>query len=121
MINDQEWQKIKAELKKNIEPVFKKEGLNVSVPFEHIVDIFRLIIEIEIGDNDLDEREKIGNALKVRYIHKDGNQYSTILFTLAIKLETYFKRLYKISNETLLVNENNQMKGQIVTFVKKHN
>jgi hypothetical protein len=120
MLTHPEWQKIKAELKKNIEPVFTKAGTTLSVPFEQVLDIFQVIIEKEIGDNDLDDREKIGEALKIRYIQKDGNLYSTALFSLAIKLETYFKRLYKIANETLWTDENNKMKGQIVTFVKKH-
>lgn len=120
MLTHSEWQKIKAELKKNIEPIFTKAGVTLSMPFEQVVDIFQVIIEKEIGDNDLDEREKIGEALKIRYIQKDGNLYSTALFSLAIKLETYFKRLYKIANENLWTGENNKMKGQIVTFVKKH-
>lgn len=120
MLPYSEWQKIKAELKKNIEPVFKKAGITLSVPIEQVIDIFQIIIEKEIGDNDLDDREKIGEALRVRYIQKDMNMYSTILLSLAIKLETYFKRLYKITNENLWTGENNQMKGQIVTFVKKH-
>lgn len=119
MLTHTEWQKIKAELKKNIEPVFTKAGITLSVPFEQVLDIFQIIIEKEIGDDDLDDREKIGEALKIRYIQKDGHLYSTALFSLAIKLETYFKRLYKIANETLWTGENNKMKGQIVTFVKK--
>ncbi|MBL7818011.1 MAG: hypothetical protein JNL70_23580 [Saprospiraceae bacterium] len=120
MLTSQEWLKIKAELKKSIEPVFTKAGITPCVPFEQIIDIFQIIIEKEIGDNDLDDREKIGDALRVRYIQKDGNLYPTILLSLAIKLETYFKRLFKIVGEGLWTNENNQMKGQIVTFVKKH-
>lgn len=120
MLTHSEWQKIKAELKKNIEPVFIKAGIILSVPFEQVVDIFQVIIEKEIGNDNLDDREKIGEALKVRYIQKDMNLYSTILLTLAIKLEAYFKRLYKIANENLWTGENNQMKGQIVTFVKRH-
>jgi hypothetical protein len=119
MLTQTEWQKIKAELKKNIEPIFKRSDITFSVPFEQIIDVFQLIIEKEIGDNDLDDREKIGEALKIRYIIKDGNLYSTVLFTLAIKLETYFKRLYKIADEALWIGEHNLMKGQIVTFVKK--
>jgi hypothetical protein len=120
MLTNQEWQKIKAEIKRNIEPVFTKAGVTLTVPFDTVIDIFQVIIEKEIGDGDLDDREKIGEALKSRYILKDGNSYPTILLALAIKLETYFKRLYKIANETLWMNEHNKMKGQIVTFVKKH-
>lgn len=120
MLTHSEWQKIKAELKRNIEPVFTKAGISISVSFEQVLDVFQVIIEKELGDNDLDDREKIGEALKGRYIQKDMNLYSTILFSLAIKFEAYFKRLYKITNETLWTGENNKMKGQIVTFVKKH-
>lgn len=120
MLTQTEWQKIKAELKKNIEPVFDRSGIALSVPFDQIVDVFQAIVEKEIGDDDLDDREKIGEALRIRYIQKNGHLYSTALLSLAIKLESYFKRLYKISSESLWTGEKNQMKGQIVTFVKKH-
>lgn len=119
MLTNSEWQKIKAELKKSIEPLFSKAGIVIPVTFEQLVDIFQMIVEKEIGINDLDDRAKIGEALKIRYIQKDGNLYSTALLSLAIKLETYFKRLYNIANETLWPGESDKMKGQIVTFVKK--
>jgi hypothetical protein len=119
MLTTNEWRQIRIELKKNIEPAFIRQGHNSNIPFEQIVQIFQHIIEKEISDDDLDDREKIGEALKIRYITKDGNLYSSILSTLVIKLETYFKRLFKITNESLWAGQNNMLSGQIVTFVRK--
>ncbi|WP_367914783.1 hypothetical protein [Leadbetterella sp. DM7] len=120
MLTTTEWQKIKTELKKNIEPLFLSENLNINGSFERVLDIFQLIIEKEIGNKDIDDREQIGNVLKIRYILKDGNHYPNVLSTLAIKFETYLKRIYKLANETIWTGENDKMKGLIVTFVKKH-
>ncbi|MDV6169171.1 hypothetical protein R1T16_12115 [Flavobacterium sp. DG1-102-2] len=119
MVADKDWDKIKEELNKNIEPVFRKTLGNLDLPFDQIVDLLRVVLEKEIGDKDLDDREEIKKAIAIRYKFKDVEAYSTAVVILALKLESFFKRLFSIVGESLWVNENNMLKGQIVTFIRK--
>ncbi|RZK21193.1 MAG: hypothetical protein EOO43_10725, partial [Flavobacterium sp.] len=119
MLTNTEWRQIRIEIKKGIDPIFAKNNFTPEIPIEQVIQIFQHLIEKEISDENLDDREKIGEALKIRYISKDGNLYSTVLFTLAIKLEAYFKRVYKLTSESLWPGQKDMMGGQIVTFVRK--
>lgn len=119
MIADNDWNKIKLELKKNIEPVFKSELGVLAIPFEEIIDLLRGVLLKELGNADLDDREEIIKAIIIRYKNKDVDGYGTASVVLALKLESFFKRVYSIAHETLWPGENNMLKGQIVTFVRK--
>ena len=119
MINDNDWNKIKLELKKNIEPAFKSELGTLTISFEEIVDLLRGAITKELGNTDLDDREEIIKAIIIRYKNKDVDGYGTASLILALKLESFFKRIYSITHETLWPNQQNMLKGQIVTFVRR--
>ncbi|EHQ24265.1 P-loop NTPase [Mucilaginibacter paludis] len=118
MITDREWAAIKSELKKNFDRLFITQIGVLKVPFEEVIDTLRSVLEKELGEADLDDRDKVVKALKVRYKDKDVDNYGTAVTMLALKLESFFKRVYKIINEPLWTGEQNMLKGQIVTFVK---
>jgi hypothetical protein len=103
MVTSIEWQKIKLELKKNIEPIFKKAEIKYTKPFDEILDIFQAVLEKEIGIEELDDRVVVINALKVRYIDKDLENLKPTLVALSIKFESFIKRIFSpnLANETL--------------------
>lgn len=124
MITDFEWQKIKNELKKNIEPIFIKEGITLTLPFEHISDIFQGVLEKEIGVDDLDDRDIVIKALKKRYLTNDWWEDSkSILFDLSLKFESFVKRLFHptLANETLLDPTKKNIAQYLKTFWHKFN
>lgn len=122
MITHFEWQRIKDELKKNIEPVFIEKGIISPVPFEHILDIFQGVLEKETGVDDLDDRDIVIKALKKRYLTKDWwGDSKSILFDLSLKFESFVKRLFHptLANETLLNPTRNNIAQYLKTFWNK--
>lgn len=122
MLTHSEWQKIRAELKKNIEPVFTKAGITLSMPFEQVLDIFQGVLEKEIGNENLDDRDLVLNALKKRYATKDWwDDSKSILFDLSMKFESFVKRLYhsSLANETLLNPAKRNLAEYLKTFWNK--
>jgi len=123
MLTDIEWEKIKEGLKKSLENTFRKANIDHSFEFDEVLNIFRGLLERDLLKEDsnleeLNDRQDIGKALKIRFIDKNSGNYSIALTIFVIKIESFFKRLYRIVGQSLYSNEKNMLKGQIVTFVK---
>src|SRR5690554_1311136 len=101
MLTHSEWQKIKAELKKNIEPVFKKASITLSMPFEEVVDIFQGVLDKDDIDSTVNGRDDIETLLKMVYVEGNIRLAGSALDVLSGKLEGYLKKVYKIANQPL--------------------
>lgn len=123
MISQKDWGKIKSELKRNIEPIFLKSGITISISFDEVVDIFQGVLEKEIGVEDLDDREIVIKALKNRYVEKDMERLKSVLVDLSIKFESFVKRVFhaNLANETLLNPSSQTIASYLKTFWNKFN
>ena len=101
MLTHSEWQKIKAELKKNIEPVFTKAGITLSMPFEQVVDIFQGVLDRDDVGSSVNGRDDIETLLKMVYVDGDIKLAGSALDVLSGKLEGYLKKVFKIANQPL--------------------
>ncbi len=121
MLSQKEWDKIKIEITKNIEPIFTKAGITVPLGFDEIIDIFQGVLEKEIGVEDLDDREIVFKALKKRYVEKDMDSLKSVLTDLSIKFESFIKRLFhpSLANESLLDPTKQTIAQYLKTFWNK--
>lgn len=118
MLTHSEWQKIKAELKKNIEPVFTKAGITLLVPFDQVVDIFQGVLNKDDVDSNLNGRDDIETLLKMVYVDGNIKLAGSTLDVLSGKLEGYLKKVFKIANQSIWVGENTMLAGHLKTIFR---
>lgn len=114
MITTQNWQKIKAELKKNFEPIFIKEGINTSISFDQIIDIFQGVLEKSEIQEAIAGRDDIETLLSMVYVDGNVKLAGSSLDVLSGKLEGYLKKVFVIANQSLLPNG----KGMLAHYLK---
>ena len=119
MLTHTEWQKIKAELKKNIEPVFTKAGIALSMPFEELVDIFQGVLDKDDVDSSVNGRDDIEILLKMVYVDGNIKLAGSTLDVLSGKLEGYLKKVFKISNQPLFQQGDGMLAHHIKTIFRK--
>lgn len=118
MLTHSEWQKIKAEIKKNIEPVFTKSGITLSIPFEEVVDIFQGVLDKDDVDSSVNGRDDIETLLKMVYVDGNIKLAGSTLDVLSGKLEGYLKKVFKIANQSIWVGENTMLAGHLKTIFR---
>lgn len=102
ILNAQNWQKIRIELKKNVEPAFKKANVVLPLPFEQIVDIFHSVLDKgEINEN-INGREDVELLLSMVYVDGNVKLAGSTLDVLSGKLEGYLKKIFKMTGQNLL-------------------
>jgi len=104
MLTYQDWQEIKTELIPEIEPTFKKAGIQLSAPIDEIIDIFQGVLERDNVDESLNGRDDIEKLLRLLYVDGNIKYLGSTLDVLSGKLEGYIKKIFKIVNQALLAN-----------------
>lgn len=118
MLTHSEWQKIKAELKKNIEPVFTKAGITLSMPFEQILDIFQGVLDKDDTDRGISGRDDIETLLKMVYVEGNIKLAGSTLDVLSGKLEGYLKKVFKIANQSLFEQGDGMLAHHLKTIFR---
>ncbi len=118
MLTHSEWQKIKAELKKNIEPVLTKAGITLHTPFAQILDIFQGVLDKDDVESSVNGREDIETLLKMVYVEGNIKLAGSTLDVLSGKLEAYLKKVFKIANQSIWVGENTMLAGHLKTIFR---
>ncbi|TAH30885.1 MAG: hypothetical protein EAZ06_01730 [Cytophagales bacterium] len=113
-----EWQQIKAELKKNIEPVFIKAGIAISIPFEQVLDIFQGVLDKDDVNSSINGRDDIETLLKMVYVDGNIKLAGSTLDVLSGKLEGYLKKVFKIANQPIWHGENSMLAGHLKTVFR---
>lgn len=120
MIKQNDWMIIKKGLHKVIKPIFTDAKIIPPLPLDEIIELFKFSLEKEIGDEDLDGRNKIIEVLKIRFIEKDMNKFPILLSTLSLKMESFFKRIFKLADQDLIGNGKQMYAHYLKSFIKMH-
>ena len=118
MLTYSEWQKIKAELKKNIEPVFTKAGITLSMPFEQVLDIFQGVLDKDDVDSSVNGRDDIETLLKMVYVEGNIRLAGSTLDVLSGKLEGYLKKVFKIADQPLFQQGDGMLAHHLKTIFR---
>lgn len=118
MLTHSEWQKIKAELKKNIDPVFKRTGITLSMPFDEVVNIFQGVLDKDDVDSSVNGRDDIETLLKMVYVEGNIRLAGSTLDVLSGKLEGYLKKVFKIANQSLFQQGDGMLAHHLKTIFR---
>jgi hypothetical protein len=118
MLTHSEWQKIKAELKKNVEPVFTKASITLSMPFEEVVNIFQGVLDKDDVDSTVNGRDDIETLLKMVYVEGNIRLAGSTLDVLSGKLEGYVKKVFKIANQSLFQQGDGMLAHHLKTIFR---
>lgn len=118
MLTQTEWNKIKDELKKNIEPLFKEADITFSVPFEQILDIFQGVLNKNDLENSISGRDDIEILLKIVYVEGNIKLAGSTLDVLSGKLEGYLRKVFKIANQPLFQQGNGMLAHHLKTIFR---